>query len=176
MKERKKLKLLSKSVLLDESGLPGINAALIIIVFLMVAAFVIWSMNMKINETVSIKGFVETDADTGELSFKALIPTKDLGIVNEGYPVVVNISGLTSKNPILGKIAHIEDMQVNAGTGENFSATIDTSNLESVIQHINGRIVPGMETNVQVITGTRSLFQYFIGPIFQIKDKAFTER
>jgi hypothetical protein len=178
VKNKRNLKILSQSVLLEESGLPGVNTLIILIVFLMLVAFVTWSVNMRMNETLTVNGYTEQITESSnEMSFKALIPSKDIGIVNEGYPVIMNILGLTDKNHIMGKIGKVDLIAIKNAQGSNmFEASIVPSNLDEVKKHMNGKMVPGMETSVQIITGTRSLFQYFIGPIFQIKDKVFKEK
>lgn len=172
MKKRKNLKFLSQSVLLEESGLPRINTLIIFVVFAMVASFITWSSIIKIDDVTTVKGAVVQEENKAQkISFNAKIPSKEILVIKEGVPVSINIPGVTGNN-IMGTIEYIDKTPITDSKGDvYYKAVVKASNDSGTLIEINKIIIPGMEANVNIITGSRTLLQHFVGPIFKSVDK-----
>lgn len=168
MKKRKNLKFLSQSVLLEESGLPRINTLIIVVVFVMVVSFITWSMVMKIDDVTTVKGFLVQEQNKGQkISFSAKIPSKEILLIKQGLSVSINIPGVMDKNTIMGTIDYIDKTPMIDSRGDvYYKAVVKASNDIETLIDINKIVIPSMEINVNVITGSKTLFQHFLGPIF----------
>lgn len=174
MKKKNDLKFLSQSVLLEESNLPRINTIIILVVFAMVVSFIIWSMSMKIDEVTKVEGFItQEEKENQGFSFIAQIPSKEIGAIKEGLPVFVNIPGLTDSSSIMGTIDYIEKRpMVNQQGDIYYQAIVKPNDDKEMFEDLNQLLMSGMETDVEIIIGSRTLLQYFLGSVFNAVNNA----
>lgn len=173
-KKGEKLKFLTQSVLLEEEGLPRINSIIIIAVFTIVIAFLMWSNIMEIDEVVVVDGYAIQKESTQYL-LVAHIPSKEIGIIGEGLSVTINIPGITKK-PLEGTIKNIENTpKLNKQGATYYEAFIKTDKQE-MNNYFEQIQVPSLEANVEIILGNKTLFQNLLGPIYHAKENAFRLR
>ena len=174
-KKRSNLKFLSQSVLLEEAGLPRVNTLIILVVFTMVVSFIAWANVMEIDEVVAVNGVVvqEKSADLN-FSFRAQIPSREIGNISEGFSVVMNIPGVTEKKPVTGKIELIKKIPATNQQGvAYYEAIVKPGNDKEMLKNLDEVLLDGMETKVEIIVGSRTLFQYLLGPVFSARENAF---
>jgi hypothetical protein len=177
-RKKRNLKYLSQSVLLEESGLPRINTLIIFVVFTMVVSFITWSVMMKIDEVIAISGtVVQEQVEDSNFSIRTQIPLKEMGAVSEGLSVVMTIPGIMDNKSIMGTLYSIEKIPKTDGQGAVYcEAVIKLSDEKEKLAILNSLLMPKMEANIKIIAGNKSLFEYFLGSVFNVKEKAFKER
>lgn len=167
-KNNNKIKFLSQSVLLEEKGLPGLNALIVLIVSLMLCAFIAWSMVMEIDDTVRVSGLVVEDPLLkGQFSVIALISPNEIGSIKEGLKASVRLGELISKKPIHGMVSVLD--KTPKSTADNrilYEAVITLNDSKDESQRHSVAFVSGMEVAVEITVGSRTFFNYFLGPIF----------
>ncbi len=63
-RNRSNLQFLSQPVILEETGIPGISVMIIVAVFLMITAFITWSVMMEMDEITRVEGrIVSSEAE-----------------------------------------------------------------------------------------------------------------
>lgn len=167
----RKLQFLSRSVLLEESGLPKMNRVTILSVFLILVLFGFWASEMTINDSVSIDGeIVQIQSDAGYY-IDAKVYSGDLGSISEGMPALIHIAGITERK----KIDAVVDRIVKVPQKDNYSRTYYEVRVYPVI--IEGdksvskaKVVRGMDASVEVITGTRNLLQYYFSRLWDARN------
>lgn len=176
-KKQNDLKYLSQSILLEERGIPKLNLWIILMVFLMTTAFIGWSMMLQLDEVVTVNGqVIETGISNSDYIFKALVPSEDVGIINEGVEVTIQIPGMSTTEPLVGKIETIEENFMTSDSGDvYFEASVIPDKSSEAYRELNGQLRRGMKANIQVIVGNRTLFEYFLGNLMKTKDKALKE-
>ena len=86
-RKRKSLKFLSKSVLLDESGLPMINTMIILVVSFIILLFIIWANTLVLHDVETITGYIaDSPYEDFDYSFIGRIPAKDVLTFKTGTP------------------------------------------------------------------------------------------
>lgn len=113
------------------------------------------------------------------LLIEAEISPKDIGFLREGMRAVVKLTAydFAIYGGLDGTLEHIsadtvEDEEgeshyiVHVRTGQNYLGTPENP-LE---------IIPGMKTNIDIITGKKTLMDYLLKPIMKARQNALTER
>lgn len=93
----KNLQYLSRSVLLEESGLPKVNRNVILVVFFIILLFVFWANEMIINDTVNITGEIVRDSSSYGYYVSAKVYSNDVGTISEDMDAFISISGITDR-------------------------------------------------------------------------------
>lgn len=168
MTNKNKLKFLSQSVLLEETGLPKLNVTIILIVFVMLVLFIIWSVTMTMDQTTSVNGVVrQTDGENSDYVLIAMIPSTEIASIEDGYVVSISIPGITDKKPISGTIASIDKTPINDTYGNVYYEAVLSSDSGKMTDAIKAHLMPGLTANVNIVVGRQSVFSYFMNPIFK---------
>ncbi|MDP2816374.1 MAG: HlyD family efflux transporter periplasmic adaptor subunit, partial [Rectinemataceae bacterium] len=114
-----------------------------------------------------------------ELVIEALVMPQDIGFVKLGQLARVKITAYDFSifGAMEGIVANISADAVPDEKGEAFyQVRIETKT--KAIEAIDKKlpIIPGMQAQVDVITGKRTILQYLSKPIIGVKENAFRER
>lgn len=174
MKKNTKLKFLSESILLEESGLPLINTIVIVSITLFLVLFLVWANYMEIEDTISVTGFSAVSGTSIEdKSFIGFVQTKDVTSIDIGQKSYIDIAGITGRQSLSGSVKRIGDEPIKDTQNRTYyeieiqllTETIDGFDLEEVL-------LDEMESDIQIVTGTRSLLQYFLGNLYDVGKNA----
>lgn len=176
--KQKDLKFLSQSILLEEQGLPKMSLWIIMSVFLMLTLFIGWSILMNVEEIVIVNGEVIVSQEIGKQpQFRLEIPSYDGGVILTDQEVMITVLGSANKKRIQGFIQTLNSEPLTNESGniyyEAIVVAVDESE-KTVNSSIN--LMKGMPVRAHIITGKKSLFEYFIGPIIQVKNNALREK
>lgn len=166
------LNFLNQSVLLEEAGLPKANILIILVVFLMVTLFIAWSLMMNMDQVVKVSGQVKIEGGTTVLS--ALVPAKNIADIQEGLPTYITITGINDNKPVKGTIERIDKTPKTNQQGASFYEAAVKPEGDGV-KELEKLLLPGMDTKVEIVVGSRTLFQYLVGPVFNARNNAFKE-
>lgn len=103
--------------------------------------------------------------------FLAYVPSKDITQISVGDTVKIKIAALsdTEKEYIVGKVVSIGDVTINI---DNSSSYIVKIKLEQVPEDLK----IGMEGNIDIIIGTRTVLDYFLDPFKKGMDGSLKEK
>jgi len=114
------------------------------------------------------------------LMVEAKIQPRDIGFIYPGLPAIVKITAydFAKYGGLTGKVTHISADTTQDKEGNSFylirvitdASSIKNSNNEDM------PIIPGMMTNVDVITGKRTILEYILNPLLRAKQSALRER
>ena len=134
----------------------------------------------------TIGGVVQPGADLMEivpvednLLIEAQISPKDIGFLREGMKSVVKLTAydFAIYGGLEGTLEHISADTIKDDKGESFYVVrIRTSDTHLGTKEKPLEIIPGMRTNVDIITGEKTLMDYLLKPILKAKQNALTER
>jgi len=114
------------------------------------------------------------------LMVEAKIKPRDIGFIYPGLPAVVKITAydFTRYGGLTGKVVHISADTTQDDEGNSFyliRVRTDASNIKD--QHGESMpIIPGMLTEVDVITGKRTIMEYLLNPLLRAQKAALRER
>lgn len=168
---KKNLKFLSRSVLLEESGLPKINRVIIVSVFLMVVLFTLWANQMLINDTVSVSGKIVRDISEKGFHVNLSVPSKEITMISEDMEALISISGITDRKKIDARVERI----IKVPQYDDYSRTfyevrvvpMVDDETQKTLKHI---VIRGMEARVEIVTGKRNLLQYYFSKIWDARN------
>jgi adhesin transport system membrane fusion protein len=114
------------------------------------------------------------------LIIQAKITPRDIGFIYPGLPAVVKITAydFTRYGGLTGKVEHISADTTQDEEGNSFYL-IRIKTDASSIKNKNDEampIIPGMMTEVDVITGKRTILEYILNPILRANEAALRER
>ena len=134
----------------------------------------------------TIGGVIQPGADLMEivpvednLLIEAQISPKDIGFLREGMKTVVKLTAydFAIYGGLEGTLEHISADTIKDDKGESFYVVhIRTSETHLGTEKKPLEIIPGMRTNVDIITGEKTLMEYLLKPILKAKQNALTER
>ncbi len=114
------------------------------------------------------------------LMVEAKIKPRDIAFIYPGLPAVVKITAydFARYGGLTGEVVHISADTTQDEEGNSFylirvktdASSIKNSNNEDM------PIIPGMMTDVDVITGKRTILDYILNPILRAKQSALRER
>ncbi|MBA6347963.1 MULTISPECIES: HlyD family type I secretion periplasmic adaptor subunit [unclassified Colwellia] len=115
-----------------------------------------------------------------KLMVEAKIKPRDIAFIYPGLPAVVKITAydFTRYGGLTGKVEHISADTTQDEEGNSFYL-IRVRTDASSIKNKNGKempIIPGMLTDVDVITGKRTILEYILNPILRANEAALRER
>lgn len=172
-KRKEQLRFLSQSILLEESGLPGLNIALILLVTLSVVGFLVWANIFQVDETLSLTGKIIQDPvsqKNGGFEMTAMIPATDLYKVREGSRAMLAIGGITKKNPIPVTVINVDPTSVVSDGPQGMISVKLAADDAKKLESIKPYILTETKTTVTVVTGSKTLFESLMGPVLNIKD------
>jgi HlyD family type I secretion membrane fusion protein len=113
-----------------------------------------------------------------ELIIEARLSPKDIDVVHQGLKAKVNLSAFKAKKaPVLiGEVMHISpDHFIDQMTGMTYFV-VKVRIKEKELQNASDfQLYPGMTAELYIVTGTRTMFEYFMGPISDSLRKTFKE-
>jgi len=123
---------------------------------------------------------VEIVPTEDKLMVEAKIKPRDIGFIYPGLPAVVKITAydFARYGGLTGKVEHISADTTQDEEGNSFYL-IRVRTDASSIKNKKGEempIIPGMLTEVDVITGKRTILEYILNPILLAKEAAMRER
>ena len=113
------------------------------------------------------------------LLIEAQIQPKDIGFLREGMRAIVKLTAydFAIYGGLEGEVEHISADTIKDEKGESFYIVHIRTNTNSVgTEEKPLLIIPGMRTNVDIITGDKTLMAYLLKPILKAKQNALTER
>jgi len=115
-----------------------------------------------------------------KLMVEAKIKPRDIAFIYPGLPAVVKITAydFTRYGGLTGKVVHISADTTQDEEGNSFYL-IRVRTDDSSIKNKKGEvmpIIPGMLTEVDVITGKRTILEYILNPILRANEAALRER
>lgn len=123
---------------------------------------------------------VEIVPTEDKLMVEAKIKPRDIGFIYPGLPAVVKITAydFARYGGLTGKVEHISADTTQDEEGNSFYL-IRVRTDASSIKNSKGEempIIPGMLTEVDVITGKRTILEYILNPLLRAKEAALRER
>ncbi len=119
------------------------------------------------------------------LVIEAKVPSRNIDSVVEGLPVKIRFSAFSARSmPVFnGKIIRlshdiVQDKNLPPQPENYYIARIevDMEEVEKFTKKLNLELHPGMQAEVQIITGTRTMLGYLLDPIKKSMDNSFRER
>lgn len=166
------LKYLSKSMLLEEEGVPRINIMIILTISLTILLFILWAGIMEINEAVHANGIYkdyEGDTRTAEL----IIPSNKVTDISIQNMVFLTMPGVTNKDTIKGYVTEVKYLKNESDdTITMYLAIVKLELTERQLASIKKLGLEQIEVSGEIITGKRSLLKQFLGPLWDIGKNA----
>lgn len=169
---KNKLKFLSESVLLEETGLPLANVISVITISLMLLLFIIWGNYMMMEEDVVMSGKVSIESDS--FSVLGYVSSNDAVTIQNNAEAYITIPGITSRQAIRGEVKDINTSPVYDDSGKAYygiSVKLLMSNSQN--QEMADRLLEGMESQVSIVIDEKTLIQYLLGNLYDTGKKAF---
>lgn len=176
MKKKNKLKYLSRSVLLEEENLPKSNRIIILVVFMVVAAFITWSFFMEIDERIEVEGAIAADpADSSTIEVILKIPPRDIENIAEGHSVTIEMMAEGEENRFRGVISRINTRLLRDETGLSYyEAIVELAMDPSAVEYYENK-EDDLHVSASLITGQRTLFHYILRPFYSALDNSLQE-
>ncbi len=115
-----------------------------------------------------------------KLLVEAKIKPQDIGFIYPGLPAIVKITAydFTRYGGLAGKVEHISADTTQDDDGNSFYLIRVRTDASSIINKNNVKmpIIPGMLTQVDVITGKKTILEYILNPILRANQTALRER
>jgi adhesin transport system membrane fusion protein len=123
---------------------------------------------------------VEIVPTEDKLMVEAKIKPRDIGFIYPGLPAVVKITAydFARYGGLSGKVEHISADTTQDEEGNSFYLIRVRTDASSIKNKNNEEmaIIPGMLTQVDVITGERTILEYILNPILRANEAALRER
>jgi len=114
------------------------------------------------------------------LMVEAKVTPRDIGFIYPGLPAVVKITAydFARYGGLKGKVVHISADTTQDKEGNSFYVIRVKTEASSIRNKNNEEmpIIPGMLSNVDVITGKRTILEYILTPILRANEAALRER
>ncbi|WP_425364196.1 HlyD family type I secretion periplasmic adaptor subunit [Candidatus Tisiphia endosymbiont of Hybos culiciformis] len=129
---------------------------------------------------------IEISPTNETLIIEARVPQKNIDSVHEGLLAKIRFSAFKSRTTPLftGKVVRIspdtvqDRNQMQQGTETFYTAIIeiDMDEFNKIAKARKLELHPGMQAEVQIVTGTRTLLRYLLDPITDTMFRAFKEK
>jgi adhesin transport system membrane fusion protein len=115
-----------------------------------------------------------------KLMVEAKIKPRDIGFIYPGLPAIVKISAydFARYGGLTGTVEHISADTTQDEEGNSFYLIRVRTDASSIKNKNNEDmpIIPGMMTDVNVITGKRTILEYILNPLLRANEAALRER
>jgi len=114
-----------------------------------------------------------------KLIVEARVAPDDIDVVELGLPALVTMTALNLRisSPLSGRVVHISaDRLVDESNGLPYYLARIALDETSVNEVKEFTLKAGMNAEVRIVTGERTLLQYLTAPISQSLDRALTEQ
>ncbi|OCH21441.1 HlyD family type I secretion periplasmic adaptor subunit [Aliivibrio sp. 1S128] len=111
------------------------------------------------------------------LLIEAKIAPQDIAFLRPGLPAIIKFSAydFTRYGGLQGTLEHISADTIQDEEGNSFYLVRVRTSQDDLIEKTQFYIIPGMTTSVDIITGKRSILDYLLKPIMQVKGSALKE-
>ena len=111
------------------------------------------------------------------LLIEAKIAPQDIAFLRPGLPAIVKFSAydFTRYGGLKGTLEHISADTIQDEEGNSFYLVRVRTSQEDLAKKTQFYIIPGMTTTVDIITGKRTILDYLLKPIVQVKGSALKE-
>lgn len=117
--------------------------------------------------------------DETELEVVVYVPNRDIGFVRLGADTIIKVESYpyTQYGKLTGTVKAVSPDAIElVDNGLYFEVKVKLD-LQYIDYHDNRlKLTPGMSVLSEIKTGERKLVEYFLSPLIQMKDKAFSER
>lgn len=167
MKKSKQIKFLSRSILLEEAGLPWMNTWIIIILCLGIVGFLFWANVMTLNETVTGIGPVSSGA--GHYEVQLSVPSESIMSLELNQKVNVSVPQYESDLVVKGLVKAIESTVTgDTSTSQSINISVDLIPTTEQISKLERLEKQNVQMNGEIIVGSKSLLTYMLGPVFKL--------
>ncbi len=114
-----------------------------------------------------------------QLVFEAMILPQDIGFVKVGQKARIKISAYDFSifGAMTGTVVQVSPDVVTNERGESFYvARIETEAPVLLVGERELPVLPGMQAQIDVITGSKTVLQYLSKPVVAVRENAFRER
>lgn len=167
--KKNKLKYLSKSMLLEEEGLPQINVILALTISITVLLFILWANFMEVKDIVNTKGILNT-VDNEDYEALLVVPNDKVVDISIGNLVYVNVPGVTKKDSIIGVVSNVKNEEINNSISYIAIIELDLNYRQEELMNLI--TYDKIEVSGEIITGKRSIMKYILGPLWEIGERA----
>jgi len=122
---------------------------------------------------------VEVVPADDKLVFEAMVPTADIGFVKMGQTARVKVTAFDYSifGAMSGQVTRVAADATTTERGESFYiARIETPSPVLEARGSKLAVVPGMQAQIDIVTGYRSVWDYLMKPVLAVKENAFKER
>ncbi len=164
--------------MLEETGLPAAKIRIILTIFLIVVAFVVWSLLLELDEVTHAQGYI-TERESGGFPyhFVVRIPLTERPRIEVGSPALVKVPQVSPDARLRGLIGDIRQEGEVDETGKVYYEALVAPHLEPGTKwYFEENLVSNMEIQVEITTGSRTLFEYMLRPIVKARESAFREK
>jgi adhesin transport system membrane fusion protein len=122
---------------------------------------------------------VEIVPDDDQLVFEAFVLPKDIGFVHPGQTARVRVSAFDYSiyGALEGKVTQVGADAVGNERGEFFYLVrIETAAKAIVNRGQTLPIQPGMQAQIDIVTGSKTVANYLLKPLIAVRENAFGER
>lgn len=111
------------------------------------------------------------------LLIEAKIAPQDIAFLRPGLPAIIKFSAydFTRYGGLQGTLEHISADTIQDEEGNSFYLVRVRTSQDDLMEKTQFYIIPGMTTSVDIITGKRSILDYLLKPIMQVKGSALKE-
>jgi adhesin transport system membrane fusion protein len=122
---------------------------------------------------------VEVVPAADKLVFEAMVPTADIGFVKIGQTARIKITAYDYSifGAMDGEVTRVSADATSNEKGESFYiARIETSSPVLETRGNKLAVLPGMQAQVDIVTGHRTVWDYLLKPVLAVRENAFRER
>ena len=121
---------------------------------------------------------LEIIPDDDKLIVEGMVSPQEVAFLRTGMPVIVKITAYDYSvyGGLNGELVHISaDTHTDESTGAPFYKVLVKTE-QNYLTNENNKVIPGMTAQLDILTGKRSVLNYFISPIYNAQSTVFTER
>ncbi|WDE99134.1 HlyD family type I secretion periplasmic adaptor subunit [Lentisphaera profundi] len=121
---------------------------------------------------------LEIIPDDDKLVVEGMVSPQEVAFLRMGMHVIVKISAYDYSvyGGLDGTLTHISaDTHTDEATGAPFYKVLVETD-QNFLMNENNKVIPGMTAQLDILTGKRSVLNYFISPIYNAQSTVFTER
>jgi HlyD family secretion protein/adhesin transport system membrane fusion protein len=115
----------------------------------------------------------------GGLLVESHIDTRDIGFLEAGQPVTVKVNAFdySRYGVIDGRLNFISPSTfLDDNNSPYYLAKIELDKSHVGVDPAQNQILPGMTAQADITTGTKTIFQYILKPIYTVLNESFFER
>lgn len=155
----KRYRLRNEADALESYGLPHMHIFLIFMVLLIVSSFLTWSNYVKLDESLLVSGM--TIQENGEWKYIGYADTSKITKISMDNPVMIYYEGNSEETAVWASIEDIDRQPFIDNNRSMYQITFITGE-----QLYSENYMEGMEVNIVIKVGERTLLQYLMGYLY----------